>query len=204
MAIHVFPVWLPLITMAAIGLYFVIHHQFRFNDDRTIDEVTAFFRKIDWSQVQELFDPAGEYYLRLVQSKYHFRRTIRVRIHEARELLWRMYHNVRVVHEWANTELRDLEDAPPPDRSHREAVIIAIAEKAAHFRAFATIRLVQLTAWTIFRVERWPFVRPSVASLCKCGPDENLLDLYEQLKQQAAVLALFYGQHFSDEMLAVL
>jgi hypothetical protein len=207
MSISVFLVWIPLVAFGLIALYLLIHRQFRFDDDRTIDEVMVFFRKIDWDEAQDLFDQMRERYLRLVQSDYHFRRTMRVRIHEAREFFWRMYHNIRVVHEWANTELRDIGDKSFDDCTEREKLIMAVAEKAAHFRALTMIRLVQLTAWTVFRIERWPFIHiPSVAAMRKCGEwgELDLLELYSQLKDAAAGLALRYGKDFHDEMLALL
>jgi len=116
-----------------------------------------------------------------------------------------MYHNVRVVHEWANTELRDIIDKPLDRCTERERLVMAIAEKAGHFRVLATIRLVELTVWTVFRIERWPFIHiPSVAAMRKCGERGklDLLELYGQLKDAAAGLALTYGKDFHDEMLA--
>lgn len=166
-----------------------------------------FFRKLDWTEAEELFDITRERYLRIVQSNYHFRRTMRVRIHEAREFLWRMYHNVRVVHEWANTELQDIADKSIERHTERERLIIAIAQTAAHFRVFATFRLIELTFWTVFRVEKLPFIRiPSVAALRKCGAagEFDLLVLYSQLRESAAGLALTYGKDFHDDMLALL
>ncbi|HET9180583.1 MAG TPA: hypothetical protein VFP59_00495 [Candidatus Angelobacter sp.] len=201
-----FAVWVPIITFIVIGLYLVVQRQFRLHDDRTIDEVTVFLRRVDWDEAQNLFDPASERYSRLVQSDYHFRRTMRVRIHAAREFVWRMYHNVRLVHEWANTELRDLLDKSIDDCSDREKLIMALAEQASYFRALALMRLFELTMWTAFRVERWPFMYiPSVAAMRKCGQQNELdfLELYDQLKNAAAGLALNYGKDFYDEMLAL-
>lgn len=193
--------------MAFIGLYLAVHQQFRFDDDRTIDEVAVFLRKIDWVEALDIFDLIGERYLRIVQSDYHFRRTMRVRIHEAREFLWRMYHNVRVIHEWANTELRDLTRDSIECCTERERLIMAIADRAIDFRVFATFRLIELTLWTVFRVEKLPLIRiPSVAALRRCGSEGefDLLDLYNQFKTAAAGLALTYGKEFHDEMLALL
>lgn len=190
-----------------ISLYLAIHRQFRFEYDRTIDEVTVFFRKVDWAEASEIFDIIGERCLRVVQSRYHFRRTMRVRIHEAREFLWRMYHNVRVVQEWANTELRDIADKSIERYTERERLILAVADRAANFRMFATFRLIELTIWTVLRVEKWPFMRiPSVAALRKCGNfgESDLLDLYGQVKEAAVGLALTYGKEFHDDMLALL
>jgi hypothetical protein len=207
MPISLFPVWIAIIIFGLIGLCLLINRQFRFDDDRTIDEVMVFFRKIDWDEAHDLFDQMRERYLRLVQSDYHFRRTMRVRIHEAREFFWRMYHNIRVVHEWANTELRDIGDKSPDDCTEREKLIMAVAGKAAHFRALTMFRLIELTAWTVFRIERWPFIHiPSVAAMRKCGErgEFDLLELYSQLKDAAASLALRYGKDFHDEMLTLL
>jgi hypothetical protein len=190
-----------------VGLCLAIHRQFRFDHDRTIDEVGVFLRTLDWREANELFDIGGERYLRIVQSKYHFRRTMRVRIHEAREFIWRMWHNVRVVHEWANTELRDIADKSSDRYSERERLIMAVADRALEFRVVAISRLVELTFWTVLRVEKWPFIRiPSVAALRKCGTkdDVDLLDLYGQVKEAAAGLALTYGKEFYDDMLALL
>lgn len=207
MPISLSPVWIPIILFGLIGLCLAIHRQFRFDDDRTIDEVTVFFRKLDWTEAQGLFDLTEERYLRIVQSKYHFRRTMRVRIHEAREFLWRMYHNVRIVHEWANTELRDIGDKSVERYTERERLILAIAERAAHFRALATFRLIELTVWTVLRIEKWPLIRiPSVAALRKGGAEGeiDLLELYGQVKNAAVGLALTYGKEFHDDMLALL
>jgi hypothetical protein len=132
---------------------------------------------------------------------------MRVRIHEAREFLWRMYHNVRVVHEWANTELRDIPEKSIDRCTERERLIMAIAERAAQFRICATIRLVELTLWTVLRVEGWRIIRiPSVAALRKFGGHDefDLLDLYSQVKNAAADLALTYGKEFHDDFLAAL
>lgn len=200
-------VWIPFLLFGVIAIYFVIHRQFRFDDDRTIDEVAIFFRQIDWVEALDIFDLVGERYLRIVQSDYHFRRTMRVRIHEAREFLWRMYHNVRVVHEWANTELRDLTYESIECCTERERLIMAIADRAIDFRVFATFRLIELTIWTVLRVEKWPFMRiPSVAALRRCGSEGefDLLDLYNQLKTAAAGLALMYGKEFHDDILSLL
>src|SRR6266481_3768071 len=140
MQISLYQLWIPIVVTVLIALYIVIQQQFRFNDDRTIDEVTVFLRKVDWDEAQELFDLMRERYMRLIQSDYHFRRTTRVHIHQAREFFWRMYHNVRVVHEWANTELQDIEKGLGDDCPERERLVIAVAQRAAHFRALATVR----------------------------------------------------------------
>lgn len=196
--------WLPLALFAFLWIYLLLHKQFRLAE-RTIDEVTVFLRKIDWEEINQLFDRSEERYLRIVQSDYHYQRSVRIRIHKAREFLTRMYHNVRVVHEWANTELQDVHDKTSAHCTERQRQMMAIAEKAAYFRAMAMFRLFQLSMWTVLRVEKWPLLRiPSIASLRNCGADGDLLKLYTELKEASAGLALLYGKQFYDEILAVL
>jgi hypothetical protein len=196
--------WLPLAIFAFLWIYLLLHRQFRLAE-RTIDEVTVFLRKIDWDEINQLFDRGEERYLRIVQSDYHYERAARIRIHKAREFLARMYHNVRVVHEWANTELRDMQDKTSAHCTERQKQMMAIAEKAAYFRAMAMFRLLQLTMWTVLRVEKWPLMRiPSIASLRNCGGEGDLLKLYAELKEASAALALLYGKQFYDEILAAL
>lgn len=200
------PFWLPLALFALLWLYLLVHKQFRLSE-RTIDEVTVFLRKIDWEEINQLFDLGEERYLRIVQSDYHYQRSMRVRIHKAREFLARMYHNVRVVHEWANTELQDVREKTPAHCTERQRQIMTIAEQAGYFRAIAMFRLFELTLWTLLRVEKWPFLRiPSVAALRKCGDKGkfDLLRLYGDLKEASAGMALMYGKQFYDEILAVL
>jgi hypothetical protein len=195
--------WLPLALFAFLWIYLLLHKQFRLAE-RTIDEVTVFLRKIDWEEINQLFDRGGERYLRIVQSDYHYQRSARIRIHKAREFLARMHHNVRVVHEWANTELQDI-DRTSAHGTERQKQMMAIAEKAAFFRAMAMFRLFQLNLWTVLRVEKWPWVRiPSIAGLRNCGPKGDLLTLYAELKESSAGLALVYGKQFQDEILAAL
>lgn len=198
--------WLPLAAIAALWLYMLIRRQVRMAE-RTIDEVTVFLRKVDWDETLEVFDLARERYLRIVQSDAHFRRTMRVRIHKAREFMARMYHNVRVVHEWATTELNDIFEKPPETCTNEDKKLRAIAEMAREFRMLATIRMIKLTIWMVLRIERWPIVRiPSIASLRHCGAQGNidLIELYDRLKNAAADVALTYGPQFSDEIQASL
>ncbi|HLJ87539.1 MAG TPA: hypothetical protein VKZ53_12005 [Candidatus Angelobacter sp.] len=198
--------WLPLGIFAVMLGYILVHRQFRLSE-RTIDEVTVFLRRIDWDETREVFDLARERTLRGVLSDEHFRRTMRIRIHEVREFLSRMYHNVRVLHEWANTELGDILDKPVNECSERENQIRAIADRAAYFRVLTGLRLCKVTFWTLLRIERLPFVRiPSVAALRRCGEqgELDLVEMYGQLREAAGNLALRYGKQVQDDMLAVL
>ncbi len=194
------PFWVPLGLFALIWVYMLIHRQFRLGV-RTPEEVTAFLRKIDWDETQEVFDLARERSLRLYQSDRHFRRIMRVRIHKAREFIARMYHNVRVVHEWANTEVRIICEKPREMWTDHEQQIMALAAEAAQFRMLALQRLIQLSVWTVLRIESWTPV-PSIAALRRCGPggETDLIDLYRRLQNSSSQLALAHGLAFHDEV----
>lgn len=183
-AANIFPFWLPLGLFALIWVYMLIHRQFRLGD-RSIEEVTGFLRKLDWAETLEVFDLSRERYLKTSQSKHQYRRTMRVRIHAAREFIARMYHNVRVVHEWANTALRAICEKPPETLTPRERQIMALAEKAVEFRILALLRLIKLTLWIVLRIETWPLVSvPSIAALRRCGlqGEFDLIELYRHLQ----------------------
>jgi hypothetical protein len=180
----------------------LIHRQLRLGE-RSMDEVTMFLRRVDWSEVQEVFDLPRERWLKTSQSSRQYRRTMRVRIHSAREFIARMYHNVRVVHEWANTELRAIGEKPPEACTDRDRQIVALAQKAVEFRVFALLRLFQLTIWSVLRIEIWLSV-PSVAALRRCGDhgELDLLELYHALHEAVAGLTLAHGSQFHDEVRA--
>jgi hypothetical protein len=203
-AAGIFSHWLPLALFALAFLYMLIHRQFRLGE-RSMDEVTMFLRRIDWSEMQEVFDLPRERYLKTSQPDRRYRRSMRVRIHAAREFMARMYHNVRMVHEWANTELRAILRKPEETLTERDRRIIALAEKAVEFRVFALLRLFQLTLWSVLRIETWPLAAmPSIAALRRCGDrgEFDLLALYHGLQEAVAGLALARGLRFHDEVRA--
>jgi len=201
---NVFSHWLPLALFALVFLYLLIHQQFRLGD-RSIDEVTMFLRRLDWTEVLEVFDLPRERWLKTSQPRRQYRRTMRVRIHAAREFIARMYHNVRMVHEWANTQLRAINGKPEESLTDRERQIVTLAQKAVEFRAFALLRLFQLTLWSVLRIETWPLAAvPSIAALRRCGHqgELDLLELYRVLQEAIARLALARGLRFHDEVRA--
>jgi hypothetical protein len=200
--VNVFSHWLPLALFALVFLYMLIHRQLRLGE-RSMDEVTMFLRRVDWSEVQEVFDLTRERWLKTSQPGRQYRRTMRVRIHAAREFIARMYHNVRMVHEWANTELRAIGEKPPEACTDRDRQIVALAQKAVEFRVFALLRLFQLTIWSVLRIEIWLAV-PSVAALRRCGDrgELDLLELYHALQEAVTRLTLDYRLRLNDEVRA--
>ncbi|HWZ46362.1 MAG TPA: hypothetical protein VNW97_23015 [Candidatus Saccharimonadales bacterium] len=202
--LNFWPFWAPLTIFAVLWVYLMVHRQFRLQE-RAPDEVAAFLRRIDWNGALEVFNLPRERYLRETQTEDQFRRTMRVRLHMAREYTARMAHNVCVVHEWANTEMKDAWEKPPEAWTEREHKLQAVAVMAGEFRAFAFMRRTRLTLWIVLRAERWPQPRiPSIAALRLCGVqgEFDLLEKYRHLKESCADAALTYGLPFHEELLA--
>src|SRR6266852_991122 len=202
--LNFWPFWAPLAIFAFLWIYLMIHRQFRLQE-RAPDEVATFLRHIDWNDTLEVFNLPRERYLRETQTEEQFRRTMRIRLHMAREYTARMAHNVRVVHEWANTEMKDTWEKPSETWTERERKLHDVAVMAAEFRVFASLRLARLTLWTVLRAEHWthPGI-PSIAALRRCGVqgEFDLLEGYHRLKESCAEAALTYGLRFHDELLA--
>jgi hypothetical protein len=198
------PFWLPLALFAFLWIFLMVHRQFRLQE-RAPDEVVAFLRRLDWNGTLEVFDLPRERYLRETQTEEQFRHTMRVRLHMAREYTARMAHNVRVVHEWANSEMKNAWEKPPEACTERERKLQAVAVMAAEFRVFASFRLARLMLWTLLRAELWPRPGiPSIAALRRCGVEGefDLLERYRSLKESCAEAALTYGPRFHDELVA--
>jgi hypothetical protein len=172
--------------------------------ERTIDDVKVFLRKIDWDDLQEVFDGAREQYVRRTQTGHHIRRTMRGNLLKAREFLSRMSHNAHIVHQWSNTELKNLLKGASDFSPDMQAQLREIAQMAADFRSLSRMRRIRLTLWITLRADQWPLGQiPSIASLRNLGANGelDLILLYQELKKAAAKLALPYGQQFHDEVL---
>jgi hypothetical protein len=172
--------------------------------ERTIDDVKVFLRKIDWDDLRELFDIAREQYTRRMQSGHYLRKSMRMNLLKAREFLSRMSHNAHTLQLWAKTELRH-----PSNNGHfspeRRAQFRATAQMAADFRSLSRMQRIKLGWWIILRAEQWPAGQmPSIASLRNLGTqgELDLVLLYQELKTNAAKLALPYGQQVQDDILA--
>ncbi|MCU1304983.1 MAG: hypothetical protein JWQ87_5267 [Candidatus Sulfotelmatobacter sp.] len=186
-----------------IGLF--IYRQFQLRE-RTIDEVIIFLRKIDWDELAEIYNVGAEgLAVIFADSDYTcFRRSLRVRIHTAREFAWRMYNNARVVQQWATTELADVDLELDDRREEQAQKIRQVVVLATEARAILFMQLIKLTTWTVLRADRWPrHWIPSVAGLRKWHgqPSLDVIELYSKLKVTAADLARRYGQQFYDEVL---
>jgi hypothetical protein len=170
-----------------------------------LNEVTAFLRKTDWDEVREVFDRTRERYTWGTQSGSHLRRTTRANILKAREFLSRMSHNARIVEGWAHTELKKRLNGAADFSTDQENQLREIVRIAAEFRRLSRMRRIKLTLWAALRADQWPLRQvPSIASLRNLGANGelDLIALYEEVKTAAAKLALPYGQHFHNAVLA--
>ncbi|HEV3042163.1 MAG TPA: hypothetical protein VHA33_30665 [Candidatus Angelobacter sp.] len=183
-----------------------IAHEWQFwVRERTIDDVKVFLRKIDWDDLREVFDRTREQYTRRTQSGDHLRKIMRTNLLKAREFLSRMSHNAQVVQEWANTELKKLRESASGSSANSGHQLRETAQMAADFRSLSRMQRIKVTAWMTLRIDCWPVSHmPSVASLRNLGGNGelDLIRLYEELKKDAAKLALPYGQQFHDDVLA--
>ena len=172
--------------------------------ERTIDDVKVFLLRIDWDDLRELFDLGREQYTRRTQSGHHLRRTMRMNMRKAREFLSRMSHNAYTLQLWAKTELRHSSrngQFSPETRAQFRAA----AQMAADFRSLSRMQRIKLGWWILLKAERWPVGQmPSIACLRNLGTqgELDLLYLYQELKTNAAKLALPYGQQVYDDFLA--
>src|SRR5437588_7447054 len=99
--------FVPIALLGVICVYAIVRKQFRL-PDRTPDEVTIFIQKIDWDELESLFDKVLEIKAVIFNPGYSRPRTTRVRIYTAREFFGRMHENICIIQEWINTEIDDL------------------------------------------------------------------------------------------------
>ncbi|HEV2989410.1 MAG TPA: hypothetical protein VG759_13285, partial [Candidatus Angelobacter sp.] len=128
---------------------------------------------------------------------------IRTNLLKAREFLSRMSHNAHIVQEWAHTELKHRSNSG--SSSDLKNQLRETAQMAADFRSLSRMQHIKLILWTTLRADQWPIGQmPSIASLRNLGANGelDLIRLYEELKRDAATLALPYGQQFHDDVLA--
>jgi len=175
----------------------LIHRQFRLGE-RTPEEVTAFLRKIDWNE-----NPGA---LRIWRGSAPcaFIRAIATSAGSCgyasikrSEFIARMYHNVRVVHEWANTEVRLILEKPHESWTDHERQIMALAAEAAQFQNAGPA-----AAHSAFHLDGGAHGildgRPSIAALRRCGPggETDLIELYRSLQNQQLTACLAHGLSF--------
>ena len=169
--------------------------------ERTLDDVFPFLRSLERNEMAELFDVMEEAYKRLRTTEYRFCREQRVRLDLAREYFRRMLHNALIIHQWANTELRDNINKEPGYYNQREQQVITVCERASEFRMLTQVVLTKIWFLSLLhqldKLHLAPALR--VAALRKTGT-ADVLNLYERLKDAAAALALTYGVDYYNEI----
>ncbi len=128
--------WIFLGAGGAVALYLVLQGRTLVRE-RTLDDVFPFLRTLDKNEMAELFDTMEEAYRQFRTTEYRFRREQRVRLDLAREYFRRMVHNAVIIHQWANTELRDNINKEPGYYNERERQVINVCDCAVEFRMLA-------------------------------------------------------------------
>src|SRR5437763_11178639 len=135
--------------LAGIGLsviFYCLNRMARFNQ-RTIADLTPFFRKLNSEYVEEVFDERKEEI-----ALYHSgnpRRERRRRLELARECLRRMDHNTRMVLELGNTEYKCLKQWPEAYNDLNTARIIEMRQKAMLFNHCVFFALAEMWFWML-------------------------------------------------------
>jgi hypothetical protein len=192
--------WIVVGAGGELALYLILKERTLVRE-RTLDDVFPFLRALDKDEMAQLFDPMGEAYRRYRSTDYRFRREQHVRLDLAREFFRRMQHNAVIIHQWANTELRDNINKEPGYYNEREQQVITVCERAVEFRMLSRIVLVKIRFLNLLhqldKLHLAPALR--VAALRKTGT-ADMLNLYERLKDAAAALALTYGVDYYNEI----
>src|SRR5205823_8794827 len=136
--------WMFLAGICLSVIFYCLNRMARFNQ-RTIADLTPFFRKLYSEYVEEVFDERKEEI-----ALYHSgnpRRERRRRLELAREYLRRMNHNTRMVLELANTEYKCLQKWPEAYNALTTVRIITMRQNAMLFNNCAVLVLAEIWFW---------------------------------------------------------
>lgn len=183
------------------ALYFFLGRLSRF-PCRTIRDVPAFLQPVDSTNVFQLLNPQTEDYLRSAMTGLALRLEQRRSLHFLREHLLRMSHNAHILLEWSNAELKReiIGQTEEHSECYRDCAR-RLHTAAIEFRIYATLSLIKIKIWMLFRTQPWmPFAPPNLAGLGEvCGM--RFFTLYSNLTRAAADLGRHYGSEFRDELL---
>lgn len=170
--------------------------------DRTPDEVLDYLRKINWKELEHLFDPEEEENLLSLGPYCNQRRQQRARLDLASEFLTCMYHNNRLFHHWSNGERKARRRYHLQYDEETMAKILDLVKVTARFRSFAFRVRCKIIVFSLINFHKLRFLPiPSVAALRTSG-DSDLLQLYRSVKQAATALASLYGDECVEEISA--
>lgn len=183
--------------------YLTIHHFVQFKD-RTLDEVVGFLRKVDWDELNQLFDSSAEEGLTGFGMSRTFRRSQRVRLDKAREFLERMQYDNRLLFQWASTEYKDMRshhlDYDPQTLDN----ILDLIASTRKFRRIVLPAICRIRLLSLLNFDRFSFLPiPSIAGLRKPGRND-LVQAFQGVRKAAVALAAVYGEEYQEEIAAAI
>lgn len=191
--------WALLGAVAAVVGLAYLNRRARFHQ-RTIADLTPFFRKLNEEFLQEIFDIERESI-----AFYHSGnpcRERRRRMELMREYLRRMDHNARIILELANTEYNRMQKWPDAYDDLTRARVITMRQNAALFNHCVLTVLAEIWFWLLLSSFRWFRISvPSAARLRYFGK-LDLLQAYGQVKNTTAEYARIFGEEHAEEILA--
>src|SRR4029077_3762096 len=190
-----------LALLVASALYLFIGRLSKF-PCRTIRDVPAFLQPVDSTNVFQLLNPQTEEYLHSAMTGLALRLEQRRSLHFLREHLLRMSHNAHILLEWSNAELkREIVGQKEENSECYRDCARRLHGAAIEFRLYATLSLIKIRLWMVFRTQTWmPFAPPSLAELEEvCGM--RFFTLYSNLTSAVTDLGRHYGTEFRDELL---
>lgn len=188
-----------LALLCSSALYFFFGRLSRF-PCRTIRDVPAFLQPVDSQSMLQLLNPENEQYLQTMTG-LALRLEQRKSLHFVREHLLRLSHNAHILLEWSNAELkREMVGRQRDADSYRESAH-QLHNAAIEFKLYATLSLVKINLWLLFRTQSWlPVAAPDLAELRQVA-GLRFFHLYSNLTRAMSTLGRHYGTEFSEELL---
>jgi hypothetical protein len=182
-------------------LGFLVFNRFARFKDRTLDDVVEFLIYPEHEQSRTVFDPELEQELRFLKVRRNFRRTQRRRLDLIRKYFRTLFHDMRVVVEWADTEWNDMLYLHAEDEYDAEThdLMRLVRKKGKLFCFLVLLRLAHIWFSILFlRLGILPI--PSITRLYKVG-NVDLLKLYDQVKAAAAQWGGTCDEEFGQQIM---
>lgn len=190
-----------LALISASALYFFLGRLSRF-PCRTIRDVPAFLQPVDSAGMMQLLNPQTEEFLHSAMTGLALRLEQRRSLHFIREHLLRLSHNAHILLEWSNAELkREIVGQSEADSECYRDCARQLHVAAIEFKLYATLSLIKINLWLVFRTQSWlPLSPPSLSALGQVG-GLRFFNLYSNLTRAVSDLGRHYGTEFRDELL---
>jgi len=188
------------LLLILIVLGFAVYTHIASRPPRTFDEMLPYLRIGDLNEVRHLLDPVDEGFLRLNLSIADFRKAQHHRIHLLSELLTRMSHNARFLHDWARGE------------QHKSWKTMNCATRAASreligycvtFRFATFVAQIRLRVWA-FRISMLRFAPVPIIADIRHLVGTDIPYTYERIKATALTLGNACGGEYQQSLSEVL